>query len=121
MSRRVLIVTGDAGDSYEALYACQRLQEARWEPVVAATSRRRLHMVVHPTSQAALKHGGGNLLGFQRGQIVASIKMMRDRSMFIQQKHAAMGYLRRRNDQRQQLLQQGVRIQRRAQGMSGLV
>jgi len=47
MSRRVLIVTGDGGDSYEALYASQRLREARWEPVVAAPSRRRLHMVLH--------------------------------------------------------------------------
>ena len=47
MSRRVLIVTGDGGDSFEALYACQRLREARWEPVVAAPSRRRLHMVLH--------------------------------------------------------------------------
>ena len=47
MSRKVLIVTGDGGDSYEALYACQRFQEAGWEPVVAAPSRRRLHMVIH--------------------------------------------------------------------------
>jgi len=47
MSRKVLIVTGDGGDSYEALYACQRCQEAGWEPVVAAPSRRRLHMVLH--------------------------------------------------------------------------
>jgi protease I len=47
MSKRVLIVTGDGGDSYEALYACQRLREARWEPVVAAPARRRLHMVLH--------------------------------------------------------------------------
>jgi len=47
MSRKVLIITGDGGDSYEALYACQRLLEAHWEPVVAAPSRRRLHMVLH--------------------------------------------------------------------------
>jgi protease I len=47
MSRKVLIVTGDAGDSFEAMYAIQRFQEARWEPVVAAPSRRRLHMVIH--------------------------------------------------------------------------
>jgi protease I len=47
MSRKVLIVTGDGGDSYEALYACQRCQEAGWEPVVAAPARRRLHMVIH--------------------------------------------------------------------------
>jgi protease I len=47
MSRKVLIVTGDAGDSYEALYACHRFLEAEWEPVVAAPSRRRLHMVFH--------------------------------------------------------------------------
>jgi len=47
MSRKVLIVTGDGGDSYETLYACQRFQEAGWEPVVAAPARRRLHMVIH--------------------------------------------------------------------------
>jgi protease I len=47
MTRKVLIVTGDGGDSYEALYACQRFLEAHWEPVVAAPSRRRLHMVFH--------------------------------------------------------------------------
>jgi protease I len=47
MSRKVLIVTGDGGDSYEALYGCQRFLEAHWEPVIAAPSRRRLHMVFH--------------------------------------------------------------------------
>ena len=47
MSRRVLIVTGDGGDSYETLFAGQRLREAGWEPVVAAPSRRKLHMVFH--------------------------------------------------------------------------
>jgi protease I len=47
MSKKALIVTGDGGDSYEALYAYHRLLEARWEPVIAAPSRRRLHMVVH--------------------------------------------------------------------------
>ena len=47
MSRKVLVVTGDGGDSYEALYACQRFQEASWEPVIAAPARRRLHLVIH--------------------------------------------------------------------------
>ena len=46
MSRKILIVTGDGGDSYEALYACHRLLEARWEPIVAAPVRRRLHMLI---------------------------------------------------------------------------
>jgi protease I len=49
MTRKVLIVTGDGGDSYEALYACQRFLEAHWEPVIAAPARRRLHMVFHDT------------------------------------------------------------------------
>jgi protease I len=49
MSRKVLIVTGDAGDSYEALYAYHRFKESHWEPVVAAPSRRRLHMIFHDT------------------------------------------------------------------------
>ena len=49
MSRKVLIVTGDGGDSYEALFACQRFLEAHWEPVIAAPARRRLHLVFHDT------------------------------------------------------------------------
>ena len=44
---RILIVTGDAGESYEALYAVHRFREAGCEPVVAAPSRRRLHLVMH--------------------------------------------------------------------------
>ena len=44
---KILIVTGDAGESYEALYAVHRFREAGWEPVVAAPSRRRLHLVMH--------------------------------------------------------------------------
>jgi protease I len=47
MSKQILVVTGDAGESYEALYAVHRFQEAGWEPVVAAPSKRRLHLVMH--------------------------------------------------------------------------
>lgn len=47
MSRKILIVTGDGGDSYEALYAYHRFKEAEWRPVVAAPSRRVLHMIIH--------------------------------------------------------------------------
>ena len=45
--RKVLVVTGDGGESYEALYAVHRLQEAGMQPVVAAPSKRRLHLVMH--------------------------------------------------------------------------
>lgn len=44
---QVLIVTGDGGESYEALYAVHRFAEAGWRPVVAAPSARRLHLVMH--------------------------------------------------------------------------
>ena len=44
---QILIVTGDAGESYEALYAVHRFQEQNWQAVVAAPSARRLHLVVH--------------------------------------------------------------------------
>jgi len=44
---KILIVTGDGGESYEALYAVHRFQEEGWVPVVAAPSLRRLHMVMH--------------------------------------------------------------------------
>jgi protease I len=44
---KILIVTGDGGESYEALYAVHRFQEEGWTPVVAAPSRRRLNLVIH--------------------------------------------------------------------------
>jgi len=47
MSRKILIITGDGGDSYEVLYAYHRFLEAGWTPVIAAPSRRILHTVVH--------------------------------------------------------------------------
>lgn len=43
----ILIITGDGGESYEALYAVHRFEEAGWEAVVAAPSRRRLNLVMH--------------------------------------------------------------------------
>jgi protease I len=45
--RKVLVVTGDGGESYETLYAVHRLQEEGIQPVVAAPSKRRLHLVMH--------------------------------------------------------------------------
>jgi protease I len=47
MARKILVVTGDGGEGYEAWYAVHRFQEEGWEPVVAAPSRRRLHLVMH--------------------------------------------------------------------------
>jgi len=47
MSKRILIATGDAGESYETLYALHRFQEAGMEAVIAAPSARRLHLVMH--------------------------------------------------------------------------
>ncbi len=45
--RKILILTGDGGESYEALYAVHRFREAGWQAVVAAPARRRLHLVMH--------------------------------------------------------------------------
>lgn len=44
---KILIVTGDGGESYEALYAVHRFAEEGWTAVVAAPSRRRLNLVIH--------------------------------------------------------------------------
>src|SRR3954471_1608555 len=44
---KILIITGDGGESYEALYAVHRFREAGWKTVVAAPSVRRLHLVMH--------------------------------------------------------------------------
>src|SRR3954451_20243859 len=45
--QQILIVTGDAGESYESLYAVHRFREKHWRVVVGAPSRRRLHLVMH--------------------------------------------------------------------------
>jgi protease I len=45
--RKILVVTGDAGESYEALYAVHRFREAGDVPIVAAPSKRRIHLVMH--------------------------------------------------------------------------
>lgn len=47
MNGKILIVTGDGGEGYEALYAYHRFLEAGYEAVVAAPSKRRLHLVMH--------------------------------------------------------------------------
>jgi protease I len=47
MQGKILVVTGDAGESYETLYAYHRMLEAGYEPVIAAPSLRRLHLVIH--------------------------------------------------------------------------
>jgi len=47
MSKKVLIVTGDAGEGYECWYAFHRFLEEGMKPVVASTKARRLQMVAH--------------------------------------------------------------------------
>ena len=47
MPSSILVITGDAGESYECLYARHRLLEAGLRPVIAAPSKRRLHLVIH--------------------------------------------------------------------------
>lgn len=47
MAKKILIVTGDGGESFETWFAVQRFQEAGYETRVAAPSKRRLHLVMH--------------------------------------------------------------------------
>src|SRR5687768_14970827 len=44
---KILIVTGDGGESYETLFAVHRFREAGYETHVAAPSKKRLHLVMH--------------------------------------------------------------------------
>ena len=45
--KAILVITGDGGECYEALYAVHRFREAGYEPRIAAPSRKRLHLVMH--------------------------------------------------------------------------
>jgi len=47
VSRRVLIVVGDATETVDTLYPFFRLQEAGFEPVVAGPEKRTFQMVLH--------------------------------------------------------------------------
>src|SRR4051812_49840531 len=47
MPKKILIVTGDAGESYEAMYAKHRMAEAGFTPVIASTRKGPLHLVMH--------------------------------------------------------------------------
>ncbi len=46
-SKKILIITGDAGESFEILYATHRLRESGYTPVIAAPSIRKLNLVIH--------------------------------------------------------------------------
>ena len=47
IKEKILIITGDAGESYECLYAKHRFEEAGYEAVIAAPSVKRLNLVIH--------------------------------------------------------------------------
>src|SRR6478735_10256009 len=47
ISKKILIITGDAGESFEILFASHRLREAGYIPVIAAPAVRRLNLVIH--------------------------------------------------------------------------
>lgn len=45
--KKILIITGDAGESFEILYATHRLKEAGYIPVIAAPAVKRMNLVMH--------------------------------------------------------------------------
>lgn len=47
LSKKILIITGDAGESFEILYATHRLLEAGFEPVIAAPEVKAMNLVIH--------------------------------------------------------------------------
>ncbi|MEP6746619.1 MAG: DJ-1/PfpI family protein [Bacteroidota bacterium] len=45
--KQILVITGDAGESFEILYALHRLKEAGYQTVIAAPSVKSMHLVMH--------------------------------------------------------------------------
>ena len=56
MPQKILIITDDAGESYEILYAKHRLLEAGYVPVIAASQKKLLNAVIHDLSPIAGSH-----------------------------------------------------------------
>jgi protease I len=46
-AKKILLITGDAGESFEILFAAHRLREAGYIPVMATPSVRKLNLVIH--------------------------------------------------------------------------
>lgn len=46
-TKKILLITGDAGESFEILYASHRLRESGYDPVIAAPSVKRMNLVIH--------------------------------------------------------------------------
>lgn len=46
-TKKILIITGDAGESFEILYASHRLRESGYVPVIAAPAVKRMNLVIH--------------------------------------------------------------------------
>jgi protease I len=49
-SQKILLVTGDGGETYEVLYAKHRFMEAGYSPVIAAPTKKPLNLVIHDFS-----------------------------------------------------------------------
>jgi len=46
-AKKILVITGDAGESFEVLFASHRLREAGYTPVISAPAVRPLNLVIH--------------------------------------------------------------------------
>ena len=46
-NKKILIITGDAGESFEILYASHRLLETGYQPVIAVAAVKRMNLVMH--------------------------------------------------------------------------
>ena len=55
-SKKILIITGDAGESFEVLYAKQRMIEAGHLPVIAAPAVKRMNLVIQVMSDVDFDH-----------------------------------------------------------------
>lgn len=47
MPKKLLIITDDAGESFEILYAQHRFREEGWIPVIASSQKKTLNSVIH--------------------------------------------------------------------------
>lgn len=45
--KKIVLITGDAGESYETLYAKHRFEEAGYQAVIAAPRKKRMNLVIH--------------------------------------------------------------------------
>jgi len=83
MSKKILLVTGDAGEGYELLYGYHRFLEAGMRPTIAALARKRLNLVMHDFEAILIMGGRAPEYLRHNRKLIELLQRMNDQGKWI--------------------------------------